>query len=107
MLQASGSARFTTKPGASCFVFDKTLVEDFNRDRPIDQHVARAIDRAHTSGAESGLKAIFIVKGMPHQRINGDRLGESCVSLQWSLVLRTNFEVDRIVPSACRAMKHM
>src|SRR2546423_8574879 len=107
VLQTSGGSRFTTKPGARCFVFDKTLVQYLNCDRPVNQHMTRAIDCAHATDAQSRLKMIFVVKRTPHQRIDRNRLGDGDVSLQSRPVLRTNLQIGRVMPSAYRAMKHM
>src|SRR5436190_6154440 len=103
MTQAPCSFGFAPKSRLGRFVFNKALVQNFYRDQTIDKQVSSAINRAHTADAKLFFKQILLVEGAAEEWIDKRSRDIGGVGLQWRTILRTEFELLRVFPTACRA----
>jgi hypothetical protein len=107
VLQPAGGARFPAKPRAGCFVFDEPLIQNFDGDRPIDEQVARAINRAHSTDPQFFFQTVFLIECVTHEWINDGGGAERRIGLQRRFVLGAKLKFGRVLPTAFRAMEHM
>jgi hypothetical protein len=70
VLQTTARFRFPAKSRTGSFIFDKTRIENFYSYWPIDKQVARAINRTHTTNAQSFLEPILIVECVSYEWVN-------------------------------------
>src|SRR5258705_13941613 len=64
MLQPARSLCFPLKTNSRRFVFHKTLVQYFDRDSAIDEHVSGPIDRSHSANAQSLIEPILLIESL-------------------------------------------
>jgi hypothetical protein len=87
MLHATGRARFATKSQLRSIVADKSLTQNLDGDRPINQQVCRAINRTHPAAAQPFVEPVFLVKNAVQQWIDWN-IGNRSVGLERRLVGR-------------------
>ena len=105
VLHASGRPRFTTKPLLGCLVADKSLAEDLQGHRAIDEQVRGPIDRAHPAAAEPIIQTVFAVEYATQKRIERHVCNRD-VGLQRRVVAGAHEHIVRKLPTTSRALKH-
>jgi hypothetical protein len=106
MLHAACGARLPAEALLGCLVADKSLAEDFERYRTIDQEMRSAIDCAHPSASQAFIQAIFALKYSAKERINW-RFGDGGVGLQQCVIERTDCLVIRELTATSWALEHI
>ena len=105
MLHASGRARFAMKTLLRRFVTQKSLAQNFDGNRSINQKVRRAIDRAHAAAAELLIQTVLTIEHVANHPI--DRLFSDChVRLQRREIRRAHVHVIRVSLAALWALEH-
>src|SRR6266571_2004975 len=106
MLHATGRARFATKTLLGCLIADKSLAQNFERDRTIDEQMRRAIDGAHAAAAEPFIQTVLTFKRATYERIDGN-VGDGGIGLQRGKVTRTDEHIVGKLTAASWALKHI
>src|SRR5438128_715579 len=106
MLHATSRARFATKALLRGLIADKSLAQNFQRDRTIDQQMRRAIDGAHPAAAEAFIQTVFTFKRATYERIDGN-VGDGGIGLQRGKVTRTDEHIVGKLPAASWALEHI
>lgn len=81
VLHAAGGARLASEALLCGLIADKSLAQDFQRHRSIDEQVGGPINCAHTAAAQKLIQAVFPFE-YPTQKRIAWQIGNGCVSLQ-------------------------